>query len=227
MTSDMRIVSITDAIGQVTTLHYGLAADIFKITKVTDPFGRSATFGYDTSNRLIKITDAIGLTSEFTYDTGAASDFIRQLTTPYGVTTFTKGEKGTTRSLEILYLDNERERVEFNQFAPGISGSDKPERVPVGMATTNNFLNFRNTFHWDRQACVHAHGDYTKARLYHWLHSADQQSPAGIIESVKLPLEGRVWYDYRERPPPKGGGFELRLKAGFSRPQGPTRAIRR
>jgi hypothetical protein len=32
---------------------------------------------------------------------------------------------------------------------------------------------------------------------------------------------------YCERPPPKGGGFGLRLKAGFSRPQGPTRAIPR
>jgi RHS repeat-associated protein len=204
--SHMRIVGITDAIGQVTTLEYGLIvsrarfnrspADMFKITKVTDPFGRSATFTYDASNRLIKITDVIGLTSEFTYDAGALSDFIVQLKTPYGVTSFTKSESGTTRSLEILYPDGERERVEFNQSAPGISGSDPPESVPVGMATRNQFLVFRNTFHWDRQACAHAYGDYTKARLYHWLHSADMQSPVGIVESVKLPLEGRVWYDY-------------------------------
>jgi RHS repeat-associated protein len=194
--SHMRIVSITDAIGQVTTLEYGLATDIFKITKVTDPFGRFATFSYDASNRLIKITDVIGLTSEFTYDAGASSDFIVQLKTPYGITTFTKGESGTTRSLEILYPDGERERVEFNQSAPGISGSDPPQSVPDGMATRNQFLSFRNTFHWDRQACAHAYGDYTKARLYHWLHSADLQSPVGILESVKLPLEGRVWYEY-------------------------------
>ena len=194
--SNMRIESIADAIGQVTTLHYELTADTFKITKVTDPFGRSATFSYDASNRLIKITDVIGLTSEFTYDAGAASDFIVQLRTPYGVTSFTKGENGTTRSLEILYPDNERERVEFNQSAPGISGSDPPQSVPGGMATRNEFLEYRNTFHWDRQACAHAYGDYTKARLYHWLHSADLQSPVGILESIKLPLEGRVWFDY-------------------------------
>jgi len=29
-----------------------------------------------------------------------------------------------------------------------------------------------------------------------------------------------------ERPPPKGGGFGLRLKAGLGRPQGPTRELR-
>ena len=161
--SHVRIARITDAIGQVTTLEYGLAADIFKITKVTDPFGRSATFDYDTLNRLAKITDVIGLTSEFTYDASTASDFIVQLKTPYGVTSFTKGESGTTRSLEILYSDGERERVEFNQSAPGVAGSDPAESVPGGMATKNSFLAFRNTFHWDRQACAHAYGDYTKA----------------------------------------------------------------
>src|SRR5207249_2943574 len=47
-----RVVAVTDAIGQVTTLSYEMANDIRKITKVTDPFGRFATFGYDSSNRL-------------------------------------------------------------------------------------------------------------------------------------------------------------------------------
>jgi RHS repeat-associated protein len=202
--SHMRVMSITDAIGQVTTLEYGLAADIFKITKVTDPFGRFATFSYDTSSRLIKITDVIGLTSEFAYDATTLSDFIVQLKTPYGVTNFTKGESGTTRSLEIHYPDGERERVEFNQGAPGISGSDPPQSVPGGVATRNEFLGYRNTFHWDRQACAHAYGDYTRARLYHWLHSADFHSPVGILESVKLPLEGRVWYDYAGQSPQFG-----------------------
>src|SRR5271165_231576 len=32
-----------------------------------------------------------------------------------------------------------------------------------------------------------------------------------------------VAYQWCERPPPEGGGFGLRLKAGLSRPQGPTR----
>ena len=68
--ANLRLVAITDAIGQVTTLSYEHPTDIYKITKVTDPFGRFATFDYDASDRLIKITDVIGLTSQFTYDDG-------------------------------------------------------------------------------------------------------------------------------------------------------------
>ena len=101
------------------------------------------------------------------------------------------------RSMEILYPDGERERVEFNQSTNlGILNSEPPQSLPVGVTTRNEFLYYRNTYHWDRQGYAHAFGDYTKARIYHWLHSTDFQSPVGIFESVKLPLEGRVWYDY-------------------------------
>ena len=197
--ANLRVTVITDAIDQKTRLFYDHPTDIFKITKVTDPLGRSATFEYDASNRLIKITDVIGLTSEFTYDAdgvgGTKSDFITVLTTPYGVTKFTKSENGTTRSLEILYPDGERERVEFDQNSR-IPNSDLPQSVPSGMATENQALAFRNTYHWDRQGCAHAYGNYTKARIYHWLHSTNLQSPVGILESFKEPLEGRIWYEY-------------------------------
>src|SRR5262249_34354418 len=44
--SNLRLVAATDAIGQVTTIAYGNAADPLKITSVTDPFGRSAQFQY-------------------------------------------------------------------------------------------------------------------------------------------------------------------------------------
>ena len=195
---NLRITTITDAIGQVTTISYEHPTDIFKITKVTDPFGRFAIFEYDSSPnlRLTKITDVIGITSQFTYD--GISDFINKLTTPYGDTTFTKVDPttaSTTRALETLYPDGERDRVEFNQSTI-IPDSDPSQSVPGGMATKNQFLNFRNTFYWGKQACAFAYGDYTKAKIYHWLHTADLHSAAGVLESVKEPLEGRVWYDY-------------------------------
>ena len=196
--ANLRVVAITDAIGQVTTISYEHPTDVFKITKVTDPFGRSAAFDYDASNRLIKITDVIGITSQFTYDAG---DFITSLTTPYGVTSFAKSESGTTRSLETVYPDGNRERVEYNQSpGPSIPSSDSPQSVPAGMATRNEFLFFRNTFYWDRMAYASAAGDYTKAKIYHWLHTTNIALTAGILESVKEPLEGRVWYDYAGQP---------------------------
>jgi RHS repeat-associated protein len=206
--ASLRINAITDAIGQVTTISYANPTDMFKITKVTDPFGRFATFDYDTSNRLIKITDVIGITSEFTYDT-PNGDFITTLTTPYGVTSFTKNAiDGNTRSLETLYPDGNSDRVEYNQSTTlGISGSDPPQSVPGGMATTNQYLYYRNTFYWSKKAFAAAYPDYTKAKIFHWLHTTDLTSTAGILESIKEPLEGRVWYDYIGQSPALGGSL--------------------
>ena len=197
--ASLRIVAVTDAIGQVTTLAYANAADAYKITKITDPFGRAASFDYDGSGRLIKITDAAGMTSQFTYD--GTSDFINSLITGYGTTTFTKAESGTTRSLEVLYPDGNRERTEFNQTdSNGIATADPAGSVPVGMATRNYYLQYRNTFFWSKIATATAYGDYSKAKLYHWDHTADLMSASRVLESEKEPLEGRVWYDYANQP---------------------------
>ena len=190
----LRLVSLTDAIGQVTTLAYEHPTDPLKITRVTDPFGRFATFDYDGLGRLTRVTDVLGLTSQFAYE--ATSDFITALVTPYGTNTFTRGGTGTTRWLETLYPDGSRDRVEFNQNTNGIAFSEPPGRVPQGMAVFNRWLHGRNTFYWSRNACATAYGDYSKARLFHWLHLNDVVSTAGILESSKEPLEGRVWYDY-------------------------------
>ena len=197
----MRITTITDAIGKQTTLEYGLAADIYKVTKVTDPFGRTATFGYNptNTNQLVSITDTLGLVSAFTYDP-KNTDLITKLTTAYGDTTFTYSNDDQT--IDVLYPDGSQERVEFNQGVGSLA--DPPKSVPTGMATSNGNLVYRNTFYWDRQACAYAAGDYTKARLYHWLHSANQHYPMPIPESTKAPLEGRVWYDYADQPPQLG-----------------------
>ncbi len=191
----LRLVAIADAIGQVTTLSYGLTNDTYKITQVTDPFGRFASFSYDSLGRLTNITDVIGLTSSFTYP--ANGDFINSLITPYGTNSFTQGGAGTTRFLETVYPDGSRDRVEFNQSAGlGIPDSDPLASVPQGMNTTNEFLSFRNTFYWNRNACATSYGDYSKARLYHWLHETDLITTSGILESTKEPLEGRIWRDY-------------------------------
>jgi RHS repeat-associated protein len=40
------VATLTDALGQVTTVSYELPGDPLKVTKVTDPFGRFATFQY-------------------------------------------------------------------------------------------------------------------------------------------------------------------------------------
>lgn len=197
--ANFRLVAIRDAIGQVTTLAYERAGDIYKITKVTDPFGRYATFEYDASGRLFKITDVISLLSQFTYE--GSSDFIQALITPYGTNRFSKGESGRTRWLEMTDAMGDTERVEYAERTDvGVPGSEPASVLPQGMFLRNWVMYARNTYYWNKRAYIEARNDYTKARIYHWLHTADYSSATGILESEKQALENRVWYNYDGQP---------------------------
>jgi len=199
--SSLRIVAVKDAIGQVTTLTYGLAADPLKVTKVTDPFGRFTTLDYAQIGgiwELVKITDSIGITSQFTY----SGDFIKALTTPYGTTTFSNGESfgpgiyGTnyTRWIEATDPLGQTEHLEFRDEAPGMPFSEAS--VPTNINSFNQFMNYRDCYFWDKKAWHDYPGDYTKAHNYHFLHRPDINTTSGIIESDKWPLESRVWRNY-------------------------------
>jgi hypothetical protein len=51
----VRLVSVTDAIGQTTTLSYGYSGDVLKVTRITDPFGRSAVLQYAQTNGAVRL----------------------------------------------------------------------------------------------------------------------------------------------------------------------------
>lgn len=221
--SQTRITSLVDAIGQVTTIDYALASDPLKITKVTDPFGRSATFTYTADGtHLASITDVLGITSSYTYgfssigpddagveagddggDGGAPvdGDFVTTLVTPYGTTTFEAGDNDVTlnaqRTLTITDTLGRVSHYEFVQSPPGSNDSDPA--TPTGMSTTNTYLEWRNTYIFDPEQYASAMSsgmlDYTQGRLVHWLHTLDD-STSRVPESTKEPLENRVWYDY-------------------------------
>jgi RHS repeat-associated protein len=244
--TNLCLVSVADAIGQVTTLTYGLAstnigsginqttlqADPYKLTKVTDPFGRTALFNYQPTVvalnytffqgqrngtnpiyawGLASVTDEIGITSQFGYESfetpinqffSTVASFVNSLTTPYGTTSFISVDNGNIRSLDINYPDGSRERVEYNQGITNLPMSDPPQSVPVGMSTDNDGLQFRSSYHWDRKASAVAYGDYSKARLYQWMHTDTLGLTAGTLETAKMPLEGRVWFDYAGQSTP-------------------------
>jgi RHS repeat-associated protein len=185
-----RVTSLTDALGQTTNVAYELPADPLKITKVTDPFGRYATFQYS-AGQLATITDEIGIQSTANYLTG--TDSVNSLATPYGTTTFTSGQNGTNRWIEATDPLGGKERVEYRNQAPGISASDPV--APSAAGITNAGLDMANTFFWDKKAMLVAPGDYTKAQITHWLYNTDA-SVSGIASSEKQPLESRVWYTY-------------------------------
>lgn len=199
-----RLTSLTDAIGRQTTFTYGLASQPLLITRITDPFGRSANLSYDLSGRLASITDVIGLTSSFTYD---SNSLVNSLTTPYGTTTFAYTAPGISAPPRFVQVTDPlgfSERVEWLEPAP-VPSTDPTGTVPQGMpvAPTNNFLQYRNSFYWNKDAyvaagCTPSGGcDYTKARMRHFLHVPPNTTiKATGIESVKYPLENRIWYSY-------------------------------
>jgi RHS repeat-associated protein len=205
--SNFRLVTVADATNNVTTLQYEDPVDNKRLTSVTDPFGRIARFHYNPQGQLDSISDVMTLTSTFRY---AENDFIDQMTTPYGTYSFSHGDSstdpslGTTRWLEATDPMGNTERTEFRADAPGIAGSEPA--APVGMPATNAYLVWRNSFYWDKGAYARAKRgdgtfDYTKARLFHWLHDTDLNTASGIPESTKEPLESRVWYFYEGQSP--------------------------
>ncbi len=174
------LTNVTDPFGRSATFHYSLQNAgcprikmvLNGIPVVTDDACCSNTF-----LSLDSITDVQGLTSHFTYDSRGAyssvSAVMTSMTTPYGTTTFStdNGSNPSYRFVETTYPDGSRERVEFNQSTNlGIPFSLPSSSVPQGMSTWNQWRYTRNTYYWSREACALAYGDYTKARIYHWLH---------------------------------------------------------
>lgn len=199
-----RLTSLSDAIGRQTTFTYGLLARPLLVTQITDPFGRSANLSYDGNGRLTSITDILGLTSSFAYD---SNSLVNAMTTPYGTMSFAYTAPGTSsppRFVQVTDAMGFNEREEWLEPA-SIPDSDSAATVPQGMplTPTNQYLSYRDSFHWDKNAyvvagCTPTGGcDYTKARDRHFTHVPSGTTiKSTAIESVKNPLENRIWYQY-------------------------------
>jgi RHS repeat-associated protein len=211
----VRLVSLIDATGRKTIFSYGSRVSPLLITKITDPFGRNAKLAYDGSGRLASITDTIGLTSRFTYD---SSSLVNSLTTPYGVTHFaygTSSQGGGTDNRRFLNVVDplgygEREET-FEPTPVPFSDPSAPQGMPVPLF--NQYLNYRDSFHWDKHQYAIGHCtpkggcEYADARLTHFTHDAnDINTQWYTVESKKEPLESRIWYNYPGQPTSGGLG---------------------
>lgn len=215
-----RLKTITDAESRVTNYCYDptrsncstYSGTSTLISQITDPFGRSAVFSYDSYGRLSSIEDVLGITSSFTYDGNPGADagpdggadpgdpyFIAELTTPYGNSTFTGGAdfSQNTRWLELTDANGNTERVEYNQSNSAIGATESS--TPSGITVENGKYNKYNTYYWDKYVWpTYGTGsgkDYTKSVITHWTLGAGGV-PSGVIASVKKPLENRVYYTY-------------------------------
>ncbi len=196
-----RLTTVTDPLGHVLTLAYQNSSYPLQITQVTSPDGRSAKITYDSQGRLQSITDTIGMTSSFTYDAGT---FIQGMTTPYGSSQYSYGEgPGVRRWLTQVDPMGFTEHQEFLHAAPGIPFSEG--QVPTGRPTTDAYINYRDSYHFDKtlmRTLGSGNLDYTQADILHWLHqnSPGYTTPIEIPESTKRPLESRIWYYYDGQP---------------------------
>ncbi|MFA7480371.1 MAG: hypothetical protein WC314_07690, partial [Vulcanimicrobiota bacterium] len=196
-----RLQTIRDAVDRPMSLFYGLPDDPFKITEVTDPFGRSASFAYTSDGHLESVTDTLGIVSNYQY---GANDFIHTLSTPYGTTHFSYGDINTDTSLGVrrfLEVTDSEGRTSRLESAP--YGSSSESVVPAGMPVGNVYLRFRNSFFWEPQQ-LDAEPDYSKATVYHFMHQGNRSpwTTGRTLESMKRPLENRVWYAYDQNPNP-------------------------
>ncbi len=218
--SQFRLIALTDAIGQVTTISHRPAdpqgsVSVGAISRVTDPFGRFAAFDYlvpqpahPDASPLSRITDTLGLVSDFEWDgfrtlpgspgppggPGSPSITIRLISamvTPYGRTTFQSAVDGINRRLTVIDPQGDAEVVEYKNNAPGI-----PPNAANPSGGTTDWMAYRNTFHWNKEAWGHHPEDYTKAVNYHWQHSDPSSLTGNTLESVKQPLENRVWFTH-------------------------------
>ncbi|MDE1464139.1 polymorphic toxin-type HINT domain-containing protein [Spartinivicinus poritis] len=87
---DVKLTTITDALGQVTNLTYN---ELGLVTQITDPFGRKAAFEYDSSKNLVKLTDMGGYWTKVGYDEFQAEDkpkdkYVSSVENPLGKWTF-------------------------------------------------------------------------------------------------------------------------------------------
>jgi RHS repeat-associated protein len=122
------------------------------------------------------------------------------MTTPYGTTTFTYGQNGTYRYLTATDPLGQTERLEWHQPAPPnvLSFSEPTTLIPKGIVNPfNEYMTGRDTFYWDKHAYAVAAGDYSKARIRHWMHlNVNNNEMYHQLESIKYPFENRIWYNY-------------------------------
>lgn len=199
----LRLVSITDADAQVTSLSYESPSDPLKLTKVTDPTGKTTRFEFNEKGNLIKTINAQGVATTFSYgptpaDPGMPADFIHSMTNPTGRVLFREGETligpSYRRWLEARNSDGRMERVEGGA---GYAYEIDPEQLPKVPELDPNYhpllVSFREAFYWSSNVYDFGKPNFRKARHIRWGHGPGGFS-SGIAVSEKEPSGPRHWF---------------------------------
>lgn len=224
----VRLEEVIDPDNRVTRLYYETNFSYWHdmVTRVVDPFGRTARFTYLETGQLREIEDVAGIKSRLDYGTYG---WPTTLTTPYGVTSFTMGgepmgtEENIDRNLIITVPGGGRHIYAYFHFcdnpafAPYLPAAypaaEVPQSTPIG--TLDNGPGRRNSFYWGpRQSAglpamlaefTNVH--YRKARMRHWLSGTDSYGLRKSVEALSIEREPspdssgsaegqKTWYDY-------------------------------
>lgn len=198
--STVRILSITDASGEILALVYPEAVASLQPVALVDPYGRTAQLLYDTQGRLATVTDPVGIQSSFSYD---SENRITTLQTPYGTTHFEHFATETGWGVQATLPDGSQERIEAANAPPGLAASDPTAPVVPSLALINDKLNQVTTLFWDRKAMAEAAKDgmapgtpgfLNYAQVTTWASASGGFTSAP--RAIKPPLENRIWMTY-------------------------------
>lgn len=196
----VRLIQVSDAINQASTLQYQHATDPLKITSIQDPFGHTVWAGYTNSSgivRLASLTDPVNIISRFTY----SGDFLKTLSTPYGTTTFNTSETASMKAIEATDPLGATERLEVRAYEPNFSQPSIPSKLTGG----NHKIN--NSYYWDARALSRGSNDVTRAQIIHWATVGGKVT--GIPLWTKQALEQPVVAEYPGQTNSFGKGITL------------------
>ncbi|MFA7484168.1 MAG: hypothetical protein WC314_26975, partial [Vulcanimicrobiota bacterium] len=191
-TADGHLQSITDVIGLTSSFQYG--ANDF-VNALTTPYG-TTTFSYadgkldfndsDIEHRILEVTDAQGRKHRVeNAERGIHVTFL-----PPGLEQAKEGLLSALTSSS----NNTTGLVPVNVSVP-FSESE----VPVGLPVLPEYQDGRNTFYWAPHQ-LDEYPDTSKATIYHFLYLGDPdnafKAKSRVLESIKPPLENRIWFAY-------------------------------
>jgi RHS repeat-associated protein len=211
------ISSVTDPFSHTTTFSYSNGV----LVSITDPVGVASQFSYDQNNWITNLHTPYGNTVFEYFPVGQSTDELLSVDSKdwnlQRAVRVDDAAGGT--NIYMLRLDSRYIGTNVTEYLPDYvtdpSIVPAPQSLPCGANGNpvyyldNDLLYYRDTFHWGpRQAAglpqdltTFQVPDYIRARMRHWLHSADgnlgqtlsrEQAPSP--DGVK---PGQVtWFDY-------------------------------
>lgn len=223
------LTQIVDAQGRVSTLSYGNSSFPNRITAITDPWGRTAHFTYDSDGYLVGIEDVAGMTTTLAYApiSDASPPMLSQMTTPYGTTSFSITEIDVSRRGIVVTMPD-MNRVVALYEATEVEGLMTINTVPdEGTLPISGALetcdpgwargspNEWNSFYWGPAQAAYLSttnlanltlADLKRARIRHWLRILYPNAAAPVLSWEQDPsLDGTTdgditWFGYEGKP---------------------------